>query len=107
MSSSDEPVVVVAFIPAKEGQLDALVDAFTGASPAVHAEDGCLLYAAHRDKDALVVIEKWASAAAIDAHGKGAAMKALGTAIGPYVGGRASIHRLTAAPAGDAGKGAL
>jgi quinol monooxygenase YgiN len=107
VSSGDEPVVVVASIPAKEGQLDALVEAFTGASAAVHAEDGCLLYAAHRDADALVVIEKWANAAAIDAHGKGSAMQALGTAIGPYVGGRPSISRLTAVPAGDAAKGAL
>lgn len=107
MSSADEPVVVVAFIPAKEGQLDALVEAFTGASPAVHEEDGCLLYAAHRDADSLVVIEKWATPAALDAHGKGSAMQALGTAIGPYVGGRPSISRLTAAPAGDAARGAL
>lgn len=107
MSSPEEPVVVVAFIPAKEGQLDALVEAFTGASPAVHEEDGCLLYAAHREDDSLVVIEKWASAAALDAHGKGAAMQAMGTAIGSYVGGRPSITRLTAVPAGDATKGAL
>lgn len=107
MSSADAPVVVVASIPAKEGQLDALVEAFTGASPAVHAEDGCLLYSAHRSDDALVVIEKWASPAAIEAHGKGEAMKAIGAAIGPYVGGRASITRLTAVPAGDAAKGAL
>lgn len=107
MSSAEAPVVVVAFIPAKEGQLDALVDAFTGASPQVHGEDGCLLYAAHREDDSLVVIEKWATPAALEAHGKGAAMQALGTAIGPYVGGRPSITRLTAVPAGDAAKGAL
>ncbi|MGH3745232.1 MAG: putative quinol monooxygenase [Mycobacteriales bacterium] len=107
MSNADEPVVVVAFIPAKEGQLDALVDAFTGVSAAVHQEEGCLLYSAHRSDDSLVVIEKWANAAAIDAHGKGDAMKALGSAIGPYVGGRPAIHRLAAVPAGDATKGSL
>lgn len=100
-------VVVSAVIPAKEGQLDMLVSLFTAHTEAVHAEDGCLLYAAHRSDDALVVIERWASPEALAAHAAGPAMQAIGTAIGPYVAGRPSIVRAAAVPSGDPVKGAI
>lgn len=100
-------VVVSAVIPAKEGQLDALVEAFAAHTAAVHGEAGCLLYAAHRSDDAVLVIEKWASPEALEAHGKGAAMRSLGEAIGAYVGGRPTIVRATAVPSGDQAKGAV
>ena len=34
----------------------------------VHGEDGCELYALHRDDDRLVMIERWASPAALQTH---------------------------------------
>ncbi|HEX7354526.1 MAG TPA: putative quinol monooxygenase [Mycobacteriales bacterium] len=102
-----EDIVVVASIPAKDGDVDGLLAAFQSAVPAVHAEDGCLRYAPHRGEDAVWVIEHWASPAALEAHGKGDAMAAVGKAIGAYVGGRPTIHRLAPAPAGDADKGSV
>ncbi len=68
-------------ITAKPGRRDALLDAFRANLPAVRAEDGCLEYGAAVDADGLgrfqtmfgpdtvVVIEKWASADALKAHG--------------------------------------
>jgi quinol monooxygenase YgiN len=102
-----DEVVVSAHIPAKEGHVDALVEAFAAHTAGVHAEHGCLLYAAHRAPDGVLVLERWASTAALDAHGSGAALKALGAAIGPFVAGPAALIRAVAVPSGDAAKGTL
>lgn len=107
MAEVDGSVVVVASIPARDGDVDGLLEAFRSAVPAVHAEDGCLLYAPHRGKDAVWVIEHWASPEALEAHGKGEAMAGVGAAIKGKVGGAPTINRLTAVPAGDPGKGAV
>jgi quinol monooxygenase YgiN len=102
-------VVVVARIPAKPGQGQALADAFAVAAAKVHAEDaGCLLYATHLgDGDDMWIIEKWASVADLDAHGTSDAMKAVGGAIGAFVGGAPEVHRLTAVPTPGSDKGLL
>lgn len=100
-------VVVSAVIPAKEGQLEELISSFTAHTEAVHAEDGCLLYAAHRCDEGLLVIERWASPEALAAHSAGQAMQAIGAAIRPYVAGRPTIVRATAVPSGDSVKGAV
>lgn len=104
-----QAVVVVARIPAKPGEAQQLADAFATASPQVHAEDaGCLLYAAHvGDDDSVWIVEKWASADELDAHGRSDAMKAIGAAIGHHVAGRPEVHRLTAVPTPGSDKGAL
>jgi quinol monooxygenase YgiN len=44
----------------------------------VHAhDDGCLLYALNEGDDRLVMVEKWASAEALDEHSRGPALAEL------------------------------
>jgi quinol monooxygenase YgiN len=72
---------VIATITAKPGQRAALLDRFLTVVPIVHSEDGCIEYRPVIDNDAgldgarealgtdsYVVIEKWASVEALDAH---------------------------------------
>ena len=71
---------VIAHITAKPGLRAQLLAAFDANLPAVRAEEGCIEYGAAVDADgigkfqtalgpdAIVVIEKWASADALKAH---------------------------------------
>ena len=73
-------VHVLAVITAKPGRRDDILAAFRANVPAVHAEDGCIEYGATVDtegvgnlqtrfgEDSFVVVEKWASLAALEAH---------------------------------------
>ena len=75
-----ETVHVIAVITAKPGRRAELLEAFQANVPHVHAEDGCLEYTATVDAenagdaqtrfgaDTFVVIEQWASLAALKAH---------------------------------------
>jgi quinol monooxygenase YgiN len=79
---------VVAVITAHPGQRAKILEALAANRAAVLAEDGCIEYTAVTDAaslppspgslgaDTLVVIEKWASLAALQAHGKSAHMAA-------------------------------
>lgn len=81
---------VVAVITAKPGQRAAVLEAFQANVPAVLAEEGCIEYAATVDAkgmpaskgtfgdDTFVVVEKWASLAALQAHAVAPHMKAYG-----------------------------
>jgi quinol monooxygenase YgiN len=71
---------VIAFITAKPGQRDAVLEAFRANRPAVLAEDGCIEYGPAVDadgagkiqspvgSDTFVVIEKWRDLDALKAH---------------------------------------
>lgn len=73
-------VHVLAIITAKPGMRDRVLEAFRANVPAVHAEDGCIEYVATVDHprsgdqharfgpDSFVVVEKWASMEALQAH---------------------------------------
>jgi len=74
-------IQVVVEILAKPGQRDAVLQAFKANIPAVHAENGCIEYAAFVDAagfgalapygdDTFVVVEKWESASHLKAHSK-------------------------------------
>ena len=77
---------VIAIITAKPGRRAEVLDAFRANMPAVHAEEGCIEYGPAIDAEGLgdaafgpdtfVVIEKWASPAALAAHSKSAHMAA-------------------------------
>lgn len=79
---------VIAIITAQAGQRGKVLEAFNANVPAVHAEDGCIEYGATIDAqgmpasrgsvgaDTFVVIEKWASLAALQAHSVAPHMKA-------------------------------
>jgi len=103
-----EPIVVTAvFVPAP-GQFDAVHAALLPAIAAVHEEEGCLLYAIHRaPDDSIVMIEKWDSAALLDAHGAGDAVAALNASLEGKLARPVEVTRLEPLPAGTDLQGTL
>lgn len=99
-------VVVATIIPLPEHR-DAVIAAFTETIPEVHKEDGCELYALHQADDRLVMVEKWASADALRAHSRGAALAAQAPRLDGKLSGPAEVVVLQAVPAGDPAKGQL
>ena len=99
-------VHVLAIITTKPGQRDAVLELFNANVPSVLAEDGCITYEATVDTenagpmqaefgpDTFVVIEKWASLAALGAHAASAHMKAYGASTKDMVVDRV-IHILS------------
>lgn len=100
-------VTVVATITPKPGRLEAVREAFTDAVPAVHAEPGCELYALHEGRDVLVMVERWADAAALRTHGEGAAFTATMARVQDDLGAPLEVRVLSAVPAGDPAKGQI
>jgi len=63
--------VVVVRARANPGRGGELLDMFGELATATHAEEGCTLFALHRahdDHDVIVLVERWASREALDAH---------------------------------------
>ena len=100
-------VVVVATITPKEGLLDEVVEIYKETIPLVHQEPGCELYALHRGKDRLVMIERWESREALAVHGKAPALAAAHAKTDGKLAGPADVQITEAVPAGDPSKGAL
>lgn len=101
-------VVVTAVFHPVEGQKEQLVDALRATMPAVHDEDGCLLYAIHDAQDGTVtMIEKWTSAEHLEAHARGAAVDALGKAVGPFITKPTTVTTMTPIEAGRPDQGLL
>jgi quinol monooxygenase YgiN len=74
----------------------------------VHASDeGCLLYALHEGDDRLVMVEKWASAAALAEHGRGPAPAELTQALAGRTEGDIDVQVLQPHPAGTPNQGTL
>ena len=99
---------VVAILTAKPGMRDAVLEAFRAVMPAVHAEPGCIEYQPVLDAesagafqtllgaDVFIVIEKWQSMAALQAHGRSPHMASYNATTRDLV-ANAAIHVLTAA----------
>ncbi|HEY5483165.1 MAG TPA: putative quinol monooxygenase [Propionibacteriaceae bacterium] len=103
-----DPVVVTAIFRPTNGARDAVLAALQPAIAAVHEEPGCLLYAIHEAPDgSIVMIEKWETAALLDAHGKAAAVAALHVALGGHLAAPTEVTRLVPLPMGEESKGAL
>jgi quinol monooxygenase YgiN len=107
VSKQGQPMIhVLAFVTAKPGQRVALLEAFHENIPAVHAEDGCIEYRPVIDApefggfqtplgpDTFVVVEKWASDAALRAHAAAPHMAAYGARTRAMIASRV-IHVLT------------
>ena len=98
-------VHVLAVITAKPGMRDRILAAYRDNVAAVRAEDGCLAYEAVVDVaaatpgfaqfgvDTFVVVEKWASMEALQAHAVAPHMKAYGSKVKEWTANRA-IHVL-------------
>src|SRR5262249_54333762 len=87
-------IAVIAKIPAAPGKRDELVAALQTALQRAESDPGTLTYILHADaKDAALVwfYELYADQDAAAAHSTSDAFKALGPAIGPFVGGRPEL----------------
>lgn len=103
-----ETVVVVALFRAAPGRLDDLRDALVEAIPAVHAEEGCELYAIHDGPDDTIwMLEKWTSVDLLDAHSSGAAVARLQELTAGLTSGPPEVTRMHPIPAGTAEQGLL
>jgi quinol monooxygenase YgiN len=101
-----ETVHVLAIITAKPGRRPGLLQAFQANVPNGHAEDGCLEYVATVDaehagstqtrfgEDTFVVVEKWASLAALEAHAAAPHMAAYAAKTKDLIASRV-IHMLS------------
>jgi len=99
---------VLAMITAKPGMRDAILKEFRANVPAVLAEKGCIEYGPAVDADGIgpiqtklgpdsfVVVEKWATAEDLAAHGKAPHMAAYGAKVRDMVASRV-IHVLSPA----------
>jgi quinol monooxygenase YgiN len=101
------PVVVVATILPLSEHRAAVIDAIKETIPQVHAEDGCELYSLNEAPDRLVMVEKWVSQQALDAHAKGPNLAALGPKLAGKVAAAPEVVVLQPVPAGDPAKGAV
>ena len=100
---------VLAFITAKPGMRDKILEAFRANMPAVHAEQGCIEYGPAIDAEgagaiqtalgpnSFVVVEKWESMDALKAHGASPHMAAYAGKVREMIAKRV-IHVLS--PAG-------
>jgi len=87
---------VLAIVTAKPGTRAQFLEAYRANLPAVLAEDGCLAYEAVVDvspgspgfakfgPDVFVVVERWASLAALQAHAVAPHMKAYSAQVEPW-----------------------
>jgi quinol monooxygenase YgiN len=74
-------IVVVATFTIKEGLMDQAIAGFETVIAATHNEPGCVTYALHRDNAnpaRLVMIERWESQDALNAHIQAPHMAKLG-----------------------------
>ena len=99
---------VLAYITTKPGMRDAVLREFRANMPAVHAEEGCLEYVpvvdvptfgpfqAELGPETFVVVEKWASPEALNAHAASPHMKSYAERTADMV-ARRTIHVLAEA----------
>lgn len=106
--TSERPVVVTAYFYPRQGTRDRVLAALEPAIAGVHEEDGCELYAIHDAPDgSIVMVEKWTSAALLDAHGQGDPVKRLTIALDGLLERPVAVTRLAPIPVGHPAKGAL
>ena len=95
-----EVIVSTVFQPAPDAK-EPLIAALLEGIPAVHSEDGCILYAIHDAEDGtIVLVEKWASREDLDAHAAGPALKQLDALVAPHLARPVTWTTMTPIPAG-------
>ncbi|MFH8380734.1 putative quinol monooxygenase [Kitasatospora sp. NPDC018058] len=99
--------VVIATIKTKPGRRDEVLAAFEKHTPAIHAENGCELYAVHAGTDRVTVVEKWADQASLDAHGAGDPLAAIAAAVTDALAEPLDIAVMEPFAAGGAAKGLI
>ena len=101
-------VVVTAVFHPLDGHRDDLIEALRAIIPAVHEEEGCLLYAIHNAADGTVtMIEKWTTPELLAAHAAGPAVAALDAAVTPHIAEPTTVTTMTPLAAGTETQGLL
>jgi quinol monooxygenase YgiN len=103
-------VVVAATVEFKPEAVDDALAALTTAIAATHAEPGCVAYALHRDVSEparFVILEKWATADALEEHAQTPHLKQMFADLGPLLAAPPTITRTTPVPVGDGAKGLI
>lgn len=103
-------VVVVVLSRAKPGRGDDGLAAYSALAATTHDEDGCLAFALHRDPsdaERIVLIERWASREALDAHLTMPHLAEFRASTGDLWAEPATILVLDAVVSGDPAKGLL
>ncbi|MGA1835662.1 antibiotic biosynthesis monooxygenase [Herbiconiux sp. 11R-BC] len=104
---SDPVVVTVTFRPAA-GAHDAVVAALSAGIARIHEEDGCELYAIHDAPDGtIVMLEKWTTAAELDAHAAGERVATMDASLVGMLASPPEVTRLAPIPAGTVRQGRL
>lgn len=101
------PVIAVATLTPIAEHRDAVLAAIQNAVPAVHAEQGCDLYALHQSKETFVIIEQWADGDALKAHGGSDVFVALTAALEDKLVTPMDVKILRPVPGGTAEQGQL
>jgi quinol monooxygenase YgiN len=102
------PVIVTAEFHPLPGRSPGVLEAIHAAIPAVHEEDGCILYAINTGENgALFMIEKWRDAESLAAHAAGEPVRKLNESLEGLVSAPATVLTFAPSPAGQDGKGAL
>ena len=101
-------VVVTAMFFPRAGQRDRVIAALRPAIAEVHQEEGCILYAIHDAPDGrIVMLEKWESAAVLEAHAIGEPVRRLNASLEGLLEKPTEVTVLTPLPAGTESQGAL
>jgi quinol monooxygenase YgiN len=103
-------VIVVATLQAKPGSEEAAQALLTETIEATHQEEGCITYALHVSKSdpaQFVIVERWESQEALEAHGATPHMAHLASAARDLFAARPIIIFTDAIPVGDPAKGSL
>lgn len=103
-------VTVVVHAAARAGRRDELESLLRSVIVPTHAEDACIHYSVHQataDPDAFVVVEKWASQEALEAHLGTPHLKRLADEIGDLLVTPLEIQTFAQLHEGDSEKGVL
>jgi quinol monooxygenase YgiN len=103
-------VVVIVNLSVKPDRRESVIEHLKATAAASHGEAGCRLFAVHEDAeqpDRVVLIERWDSEDALEAHHHEPHMVDLPQFLAENMTGEPGRQFLTAIPAGEAGKGTL
>lgn len=109
MTSSAEVVVTAIVTIRPEARAEALA-ALTAGIEATHGEEGCIAYALHEDNTQparFVIVEKWASQDALEAHGQAEHLKTMFSTVGSLLAEPPAIVFTTPLNVGDPAKATI
>lgn len=87
--TDENQIQLIAYLVAKPGKEQALIDAVLAIVPDVRKEPGCIAYLPHVSREhpgTVVMYEVWADQAALDVHGTGRNLQSLAAKFGDLLG---------------------